>query len=197
MYILPAMEDLLLKHGYILIFIGVLLEGETPVVLGGMLARTGRLSITGVFLSAFLATFLGDQLYFHLARWKGRVWLEKFPAFGARVHRVQPILRKGESAVIFLMRFMYGFRVVIPALLGLSAVSRKKYLFWNALGAVVWTVLYGSIGHLLGQWALLLVADIQLLEKWIVRFLLVSMGAIAFLQLIRFLRGRTQNRSRD
>ena len=62
------LESLIDTYGYIAIFIGTLLEGETVLVLGGFAAFRGYLSLPYVILTAFIGSMLGDQFFFYLGR---------------------------------------------------------------------------------------------------------------------------------
>ena len=51
-------------YGYAAIVIGTFLEGETILVLAGLVAHQGYLKLTGVITAAFLGSLCGDQLFF-------------------------------------------------------------------------------------------------------------------------------------
>lgn len=72
-------HQLIIDYGYLALFIGTFLEGETILVIAGFLAHSGYLELHWVILSAFLGTFAGDQTFFYLGRFKGIAFLEKRP----------------------------------------------------------------------------------------------------------------------
>lgn len=65
------METLIATYGYAAVAVGAFMEGEIVLILGGFAAQRGYLSLPWVIVVAFIATFLGDQILFHLGRWKG------------------------------------------------------------------------------------------------------------------------------
>ncbi len=184
------MEQFLLHYGYWVILIGVLLEGETPVILASILAHRGYFSPYCIALVAGAASFFGDQLYFHIARWKGREWVEKIPGVARHLPEARKIVQKNEGWLIFVMRFLYGMRVAIPAILGISGVHWRKYLVLNLFGAVFWAAIYTSLGFFLGQAAIKILGGLQSIEHAVVLLMLGLIVVMALYRLIVFLRTR-------
>ena len=46
------------------VILGTFLEGETILVLAGLAAHQGYLSLSGIILAAFAGSLCGDQLFF-------------------------------------------------------------------------------------------------------------------------------------
>ncbi|WP_217994833.1 DedA family protein [Methylogaea oryzae] len=63
-----TLHEIISQYGYIALFIGTFLEGETILLVAGYLAHEGHLGLTLAILSAFLGTFAGDQTFFFLGR---------------------------------------------------------------------------------------------------------------------------------
>ncbi len=53
--------------------------------------------------------------------------------------------------MILSFRFLYGLRTVAPFVIGMSPVSAKKFILFNAVGAFAWAVAVGSGGYIFGQ----------------------------------------------
>ena len=51
-----SLEQFIENYGYLAVLIGTFLEGETIVILGGIAAKLGHLSVEGVALAAFIGT---------------------------------------------------------------------------------------------------------------------------------------------
>ena len=66
-----SLESLVASYGYAALFLGTLLEGETVLILAGIMAHLGLMKLPLVMLVALLGSFLGDQFYFFLGRKKG------------------------------------------------------------------------------------------------------------------------------
>lgn len=144
-------QQLIGEYGYPLLFIGTFLEGETIVIIAGVMASDGLLELKPLILAAFCGTFLSDQLFFYFGRWKGREFIAKRPKWQARADRLQPILEKYKNYIILGFRFFYGLRNVTPLVLGSSGIHPLRYLILNFLGALIWAISFGTTGYLVGH----------------------------------------------
>ncbi len=171
-------EYLLSTYGYAALFIGTFLEGETILIIAGMLAHTGLLSLPMCILFAFLGTMFGDQLYFYIGRYKGKSLLAKRPLWKERAERVSVHLRRHETLVILLFRFFYGLRNVTPFVIGVSDISPVKYGVLNFFGALVWALAFGLGGFYLGKAMTLFIEDVKKYQVSIGLGLLAVFGLI-------------------
>jgi membrane protein DedA with SNARE-associated domain len=71
------LECLVRNYGYWALLAGTFLEGETILIIGGLLAKLGLLKLSTVMGIAFIGSFSGDQVYFYIGRFKGRELLKK------------------------------------------------------------------------------------------------------------------------
>src|SRR5438105_4709032 len=144
---LPGLID---AYGYLAVFVGAFLEGETMLALAGLAAHRGYLDFFAVTLIAMMAGFFGDQFYFYLGRRRGAQILARFPGACARAHRFDELLARWHAPLIVGIRFMYGFRIVGPILLGMGRVPAWKFFVYNLLGAAIWAPLIAGVGYLFG-----------------------------------------------
>jgi membrane protein DedA with SNARE-associated domain len=145
---LPGLID---TYGYLAVFVGALLEGETILALAGLAAYRDYLDFRVVVLVALFAGFLGDQFYFFLGRYRGQQILARFPDFEARAHRFDALLARWHAPLIVGIRFMYGFRIVGPIMMGMGRVPASKFVFYNFIGAAIWAPLIAGIGYEFGE----------------------------------------------
>jgi membrane protein DedA with SNARE-associated domain len=144
---LPALID---TYGYLTVFIGAFLEGETILALAGLAAHRGYLDFYTVVVVAMIAGFAGDQFYFFLGRAHGQRILERYPHARERTDRFDRMLSRWHAPLIVGIRFMYGFRIVGPILLGMGRVPAWKFMVYNFIGAAIWAPLVAAIGYLFG-----------------------------------------------
>ena len=143
-------EAIVEQYGYLAVLLGTFFEGEAIVLIAGFLAHQGHLSIGGVATAAFFGALLGDQLYFHIGRWKGREFVTSRPRLNRHSDKVERLLRKHRVWLILGFRFVYGMRTVTPFILGSSQLSARLFLALNSIGAVVWAVAIGCAGYYFG-----------------------------------------------
>ena len=182
----PIMLSQLIAHyGYLALFVGTLVEGETVLILAGFSAHRGWLDFPLVVAVAAAGGSLGDILAYTLGRWQGERLLARFPSLAARRGQVDTLLARFSAPIIVGIRFMYGLRVAGPVLLGVARVPAATFIGWNLAGALLWACVFGTLGYLFGEAALLLLGRIAHLEG-----LLFALLAALALPLLAWLRRR-------
>ena len=169
-------------YGYLGVLVGTFLEGDIALVLGGLCARCTDLRLVGVILAAFTGAIIGDQVFYNLGRIKGLQLLNCFPRLKLRTDRVFHHLRRHGSIIAFAFRFVYGFRILTPLLIGASGVGRGRFTLLNCLGALSWATTIGCIGYVMGEALVVIMekmkADIKHLLPFILAGLLVLVAII-------------------
>lgn len=133
-------------------FLGLVLPGETALLLGGVLAAQGNISLTLLIVLAVVAAIAGDSAGYEIGRWLGpsmkdcRVGRWIGPARWARAE--DALTHRGSSAV-FLGRWVGVLRALVPAVAGAAGMPYRKFLVANAVGGVLWAF---SVA-ILGFWA--------------------------------------------
>ena len=145
-----GLHDLIRQYGYIGLFVGTLLEGETVMLLAGVAAQYGDLRLSAVVATGFLGSLLGDQLFFYIGRRFGPAVLTKRLSWKVSADKVFRLIDRHQSLLIVSFRFYYGLRSVTPFAIGAARVGRGRFLVLNAVGAVLWSVALGGLGFLFG-----------------------------------------------
>jgi membrane protein DedA with SNARE-associated domain len=182
-----AVADLLSQYGYLALFGGSLLEGETLLLLAGVAAHGGYLSFPLVVLVAFAGGTLGDQFFFLIGRRYGDRVLARWPRFAAPAARVRGLIDRHSALLIVGVRFMYGLRLVGPVVIGTSDVPAWRFAVFNMIGASIWAVGVAGVGYLFGHAIQWLLADLELFEK-VGFFFAIAVAAV--LLILRRLRDR-------
>ena len=152
---------LISTYGYWAVAVGCLLEGETVLLLAGFAAHRGYLQWPLVVAVAMLAGFAGDMGFFLLGRRFGPQILARWPRIAEQQHEVNAWLTRRGAWVVLTVRFLYGFRIAGPVLIGASGMRWERFAFFNALGAGIWSVLLTSVGWFFGQAAELLLGELR------------------------------------
>lgn len=165
--------------------IGVVLPGETGIVLAAItLSDRAELLAAGVFAAA-LGAFLGDHVGYAVGR-----------SFGSRLGDTRLIQRLGrhrwEKArhyvagrfwIVILARLLPGIRTFVAAAAGASAVSYSRFASACGLAALLWAGLWVVGGALIGN------ALLDIVERYTLPALLVLAAALTFWLLARHKRG--------
>src|ERR671915_1981893 len=132
-------------------FVGLVVPGETAVVVGGVVAERGGVELVPLIGLVWLAAATGDLISFLLGRRLGRPFLERHgprlrlgPERLARVDRFYD--RHGGQAVL-LGRFPGLVRAVSPFVAGASGLALKRFVLWSAAGALLWAATFTLVGY--------------------------------------------------
>jgi membrane protein DedA with SNARE-associated domain len=123
--------------------LGVPLPGETAVILAGIAASTGRLSIVLVIVLASAAAIIGDNIGFQIGRRGGRALLERPGRFYEERQRMlaigDPFFERHGAKAVFFGRWLAGLRIWASWLAGASTMRWRTFMLWNALGGIGWS----------------------------------------------------------
>lgn len=129
---------LMKEYGYIILFAWSILEGEMGLIMGGLLCHTGDMWLPVAIFVAGLGGFVGDQIYFYIGRYNKSYVLKKFKGQRRKFALAHLLLKRHGWPIIFVQRYMYGMRTVIPISIGLTRYSAKMFAFINILSAWCW-----------------------------------------------------------
>jgi len=175
-----SLETIISQFGYPALIVGLLLEGETVLVLAAFMAHRGYLQLPWVILIGFLVTFASDQFFFWLGRTKGAQFLENKPAWRSSVEKAKSLLRRNITMLFIGFRFMYGLRTVMPFVFGVSKFDPKRFAFLNLIGAFLWALIFGTAGYLFGQIVEIILVDLDKYELWIALIIVIVGASVWF-----------------
>jgi membrane-associated protein len=141
-----------LVFGETAIFLGFVLPGEAAVVLGGVLASRGHLSLALLIPVVVVAAVTGPMVGYEVGRRLGG------RLFGARalsrlpgaVDRTRVALRDRGGAAVFGGRFVAILRALMPAAAGAAGTPYRVFTVYNLISGVLWGVGYCLLGYLAG-----------------------------------------------
>jgi len=142
-----------LVFGETAIFLGFVLPGEAAVVLGGVLASRGHISIVLLAVVVVVAAILGPLVGYEIGR---RMGDRLFAARALRripggVARARSTLQARGGLGVLIGRFVAVLRAVVPAAAGAARVPYRTFLFFNVASGIVWGVGYCVLGYLAGS----------------------------------------------
>ncbi len=167
------MQEFIENWGYIAVFLGSLVEGESVIFMAGFLAHEGYLSLSKIIIVSFLGTLLADQALYYVGRHYGNHILDRFPSFKVRAERAFQLLRRYDTLFILSFRFIYGIRIISPVIIGSSGVGVKRFMILNFLAALIWSVGSCVIAY---YFAHLIMDEAHLLPRILLGILLIGGG---------------------
>jgi membrane protein DedA with SNARE-associated domain len=133
------------------LMVGFFIPGETAVVVGGVLAGLGQVDLALMAGVVVVCAIAGDSVGFEVGRRFGPWLLLRRPLVGSSgVQRTMDLLERYGGPGVFLGRFVAFARAIIPGLAGMSGLRYPVFLFFNALGGLIWGVGYTLLGYVVG-----------------------------------------------
>lgn len=148
------------EYGYIVLFVWSMLEGEMGLIMAGILSHTGDMSVPVSIAVAGIGGFVGDQVYFYIGRYNKNYIVTKLHSQRRKFAIAHLLLKKYGWPIIFVQRYMYGMRTVIPMAIGLTKYSGRQFALINFISALCWAALTIIPAYYYGE-------EILNLLKWI------------------------------
>ena len=132
-------------------FVGLVVPGETVMLLGGAVAGQGAIDIYLLIAVAWFSAWLGDTTSFFLGRRLGRGFvLRHGPRFGIgheRFERVEDYFSRHGGKTIFIGRFVSLVRAFAPFIAGSSGMPYRAFVPYSVLGTGLWASAHILIGY--------------------------------------------------
>ncbi len=132
-------------------FVGLVVPGETVMLLGGAVAGQGAISIYLLIAIAWFSAWAGDSASFLLGRRLGRGFvLRNGPRFGIgreRFEQVEDYFQRHGGKTIFVGRFVSLVRAFAPFIAGSSRMRYRDFVPYSVLGTGLWASAHILIGY--------------------------------------------------
>lgn len=132
-------------------FVGLVVPGETVMLLGGAVAGQGAISIYLLIAVAWFSAWAGDTTSFFLGRRLGREFvMRNGPRFGIsheRFERVEAYFGRHGGKTIFVGRFVSLVRAFAPFIAGSSGMRYRAFVPYSILGTGLWASAHILIGY--------------------------------------------------
>ncbi len=132
-------------------FVGLLIPGETAIIVAGVVAGQGEIDIVLLIAIAWFFAVAGDITGYLLGRRLGRPFLVKHgPRFGIseeRIHQVDAFFAKHGGKAIFVGRFVGLVRSLAPFLAGSSGMQLRRFVPYDVLGAGIQSTILCLVGY--------------------------------------------------
>ena len=143
-------------------FVGVVVPGELAVILGGVAAGTGGVSLWLMIPAAIAGAIAGDSIGYRLGHRIGPALLSrpKMARVSSRMDAAASMLTERGWWALVVARFAAVLRAVVPFAAGMARMPYRKFLLGNAIGGMLWGATFTMVGYLAG-------ANYPRVERWI------------------------------
>jgi membrane protein DedA with SNARE-associated domain len=152
-------KEVLARWGYLALAGGLVgecaglpLPGETTLMYASFVAHSSELNIFLVILVGSAAAILGDNIGYWAGKRLGRGllrWLERKFHMEDDIAAAADLIWHHGAATIFWARYIFGLRTVAGPVAGALGMEWRKFLLFNALGAVSWVSCIALTGYFL------------------------------------------------
>lgn len=159
-------------------FIGTIFPGATLVTIAGLLSGQGYYNFIDLIWVVGIGAIVGDIIAYWLGT-KGTTYfkLENKILKLSHLDKGKVFFKKYGEKSVFFGRFIGVVRSVIPFIAGLTRMDFKQFLFWNILSGFSWSLVYLTLGNILGRYVPRV--DILVDKISIISVALFSIGVIA------------------
>lgn len=181
-FLLPAVEAAL--------FVGLVVPGETAVLIGGVVAHAGGLPLWAVIGAAVTGAAVGDQVGYHVGRRYGQALLDRLPERMRKsgdVERALALIRRRGAMAVVLGRWAAALRALVPGLAGMSGMTQARFTAANLAGGSLWAVTVAVAGYLAG-------ASYRVLERRLGLGSEILLAAVVVTILVVVVRARRRHR---
>lgn len=199
MHIVSTIQNIILPNiahfgvwGYWMVFFATLLEtvlivglfmpGSTIVLIFGAMAANGYYDFGDLVFFAIIAALIGDNINYYIGRkygysWARNRWFIKEKHF----EKGRYFFNTYGAKSLFLGRLIPGLKETFPFIAGSVKMDMRKFIFWDLLGSIAWSLEFLSAGYLFGS-------SLSLARAWLGRFTLLL--AFIFLLFVLFYAAR-------
>ncbi len=201
--IVRALGDALVPWGYVLLglvtaleaaaFLGLFVPGESALLFAGVLASRGDLDLAVAMTVAAAGAVVGDSIGYEVGRHGGerlRSTRLGHKVGAERWDRARDFVRRHGGVSVLLGRWIGVLRALVPAVVGDSRMPYRRFLLWNASGALLWAPAVVGAGYLAGSsW--------NQVEQNLGRGSLIALGALSVVAVIAWVEHRRRNGDRS
>lgn len=175
---------------YLILFLIIFLEtgfvimpflpGDSLLFVGGAAAASGIIDLHLLIIVIILGAVIGDTVNYWIGNYLGvHVFLERFPMLVKKeyIDRTYEFYEKYGGATIFVARFVPLVRTFAPFLAGVGTMQYHRFLFYNVLGAVCWTLVFVLAGYFFGT----LVVVKENMGLLIIAVILLTAGTLLYI----------------
>ncbi len=133
-------------------FVGLVAPGETTVIVGGVIAGQGEISLIVLIGLVWLCCVLGDTTSFFIGRRLGREFLlrhgPKIRIDEERVEQVESYFERHGGKTILIGRFIGLVRALCPFVAGSSGLPYRRFIPFSIIGCGLWTTTFCVLGYI-------------------------------------------------
>lgn len=136
-------------------FVGLLVPGETALLIGGAVAGQGVINLYLLIAIAWISAVLGDTVSFYLGHRLGREFIikhgDRVGITEERYEQVEEYFEKHGGKTVLIGRFLGLVRALSPFVAGSSGMQYRAFVPYSVLGSGLQVTLHIMAGYLFAR----------------------------------------------
>ena len=149
------------------------------VAAAGVFSYMGKMDLTTALAIATVSNYMGDMFLFYLGKYQKKEIQPYFAKHKRKIALATVIMRKYGIWAIFIQKFLYGIKTLVPLSMALSKYDFKKFGFYNVFASIVFVLTIGLSAYYSSEFIISVFNYIK--EKpWIAPLILFSFIGIVW-----------------
>ena len=111
----------------------------------GILSSMGKMDITLSIVIATTTNFIGDNVLFYLAQTNKREVQKYLTKHKRKIAYTNLLMRRYGWLVVFLQKYVYGVKTLVPIVMGLTKYDIRKFTLLNVPASILWGLVVGLV----------------------------------------------------
>jgi membrane protein DedA with SNARE-associated domain len=147
----------LATYGYLILAFYSFGGGMGALIGASILSAMGKMDIAASVAVASVSNYIGSNFLFYMAQTNKHTVKGYISKFKGRIHaRSVLLMRRYGWMAVFVHKYIYGVKTLIPIILGISRYDLRKFLIINFFASLLWGVVVGLTGYffsaVIGKW---------------------------------------------
>lgn len=175
---------------YVFLFFSMIIEGETILIIYGVLSHLSALSFWLSFVIAFIGVMIGDVFWYYLGVYLKYKFEDKerakkiFNYLESNTLKLLPNFKERPFRTLFLAKYIYGTNHSTLILSGAMKMDFKTFIRAELVASFVWVVVFLTLGYFFGYAAVTFSKKIALfglaVVVLVVAFIAIQRGLVYF-----------------
>ena len=113
------------------------------VAAAGVFSFMGKMDLTTALVIATISNYFGDMFLFYLGKYQKKQIQPYFAKHKRKIALATLIMRKYGVWAIFIQKFIYGIKTLVPISMALSKYDFGKFGFYNIFASIVFVMTIG------------------------------------------------------
>ncbi len=145
------MFDSMATYGYLVLFLYSFGGGFIALVAAGVLSYVGKMDLATSIIIATTANFIGDMFLFYMSRYHKSQMMPYIKNHRRKLALSHIFMKRYGDRVIFIQKYIYGIKTLIPLAIGLTKYDMRKFGIYNFFASILWGVSIGMLSFYSGE----------------------------------------------